>query len=1463
MLMLVLVLPFASANDASVITYWLDNGQNAGAGARTVFEGETVNFKVYADPCYNYNDCRDMDLRGVILDENNNVVEELFNYNNLREVFGDDETSVFSFTPQTEGTYYVVVDTDGAQNAVCENENSCSVLELSVEEVPPVPEEIVWGCTDSTAINYDSGANRDNGFCNHNPRIVVMGPPAYDDVDGVYYYDGNIGREFYVRLRGLDQEQTDLTFAWNHAVNGEGSTPRGFTIENTDNSRNGYFRWTPTTTGTFAANIILNDGYGGQDTQIVVFTIGNHAPTLDVTPEPDMETINLWKYDVYTNEEIDLAITAHDVDNDELDMSIQWTNEYEHPGLDFSYGDDLINVQWTPEESGEYGFIVRVTDGKVFTEKTVVFNVLSPQLLVYPVQDYSLTEESNAVSFTLNTAQFNPFNDDVTYDVRVEREECTGFFCVPDRFRELFLPSEAEFDSETGEFTFTPTYDTVEHPDEHIEYTFKFRAQDGYQESEWVESTINIGDVNREPVVELLYPTTLLVGEEGSFGAIIVENDADGDDLRFIWNFDDMDDLFGQYVDYTFTVAGEHYGTLLVDDGFGDVLEFSFTVMVEEEPVIIVPVNHVPTIKGITDKEVMEGETLVLNIDARDEDNRDTLSYEMQLVGPVSEVMQSSGSFDSETGRFTFTPNFDFVAHPNLERSFDVEFRAVDNHGEATEWQDVTITVIDVNRNPEIIEFNVPTTVIIGEEFDVSGNAEDADNDDLTYEWIFANDVTTEKEGQEATHTFDHLGDFSVTLNVYDAFGGSDFQIVILTVENEPVCNPAEVDNANVAPYPECTVTCKKDFHMERGICVADPDPVPEVCDPAEVENGHVSSYPACGIMCDRGYYLEGTVCIETPVPEVCTPADVDNGDVSAYPECTITCDTDYHLEDNTCVQDIVPNVCTPAEVDNANVAPYPMCTVTCKKDFHMERGTCVADPDPVPEVCDPAEVANGHVSSYPTCGIMCDRGYYLEGTVCIETPVPEVCTPASVDNGDVSSYPKCTITCDVDYHVEGNVCVANPELENNVPVMEQLDNMEVYEGESISFNVEAEDADSDRLTYKVRVDGKLFSFILPSGASFNKATGEFTFSPDYDFVNHPDLEKDITLKFRAYDGEDWSEYMFVTITVLDVNRNPVITDVSVPSQLFVGEEGEFSVDANDADNDALQYRWNFGDNTKVLGENQEHAFDRVGTYTVTIIVKDDFGGRVVEQRTVRVAREPVCTPADVANGHVSSYPACTISCDTNYHVEGSVCVADPEPEVCTPASVDNGDVSSYPACTITCDTGYHKESNTCVADPVVVPGCTDPAALNYNAAATVSDNSCEYEVVVVLGCTDVEASNYNENANSDDNSCTYPVLRENFFISHAHPSQEVAMPGDIILFSIGVANNGDVEYEDLRVKVVSYDFGVMASSGNFDLDNDERTSEIVPFHVPYDAWPGQYTVKITAGNDYVRKTTYRMITIV
>lgn len=72
------------------------------------------------------------------------------------------------------------------------------------------------------------------------------------------------------------------------------------------------------------------------------------------------------------------------------------------------------------------------------------------------------------------------------------------------------------------------------------------------------------------------------------------------------------------------------------------------------------------------------------------------------------------------------------------------------------------------------------------------------------------------------------------------------------------------------------------------------------------------------------------------------------------------------------------------------------------------------------------------------------------------------------------------------------------------------------------------------------------------------------------------------------------------------------------------------------------------------------------------------------------------------------------------------------------------------------CWSGTHAISaggNCCLNFNQDIEGCTDPAACNYNPAATIDDGSCNS---LNLGCTDPQACNYDPAAITDNGYCHF-----------------------------------------------------------------------------------------------------------
>ena len=92
-----------------------------------------------------------------------------------------------------------------------------------------------------------------------------------------------------------------------------------------------------------------------------------------------------------------------------------------------------------------------------------------------------------------------------------------------------------------------------------------------------------------------------------------------------------------------------------------------------------------------------------------------------------------------------------------------------------------------------------------------------------------------------------------------------------------------------------------------------------------------------------------------------------------------------------------------------------------------------------------------------------------------------------------------------------------------------------------------------------------------------------------------------------------------------------------------------------------------------------------------------------------------------------------------------------------------------------TCNHGSNWNMDTATIQiEVIIKGCMDEDANNYNPDATEDDGSCEFDPEPVEGCTNSTALNYNPDATVDDDSCEYPPPRcditlENITLSKNH----------------------------------------------------------------------------------------------
>jgi hypothetical protein len=180
----------------------------------------------------------------------------------------------------------------------------------------------------------------------------------------------------------------------------------------------------------------------------------------------------------------------------------------------------------------------------------------------------------------------------------------------------------------------------------------------------------------------------------------------------------------------------------------------------------------------------------------------------------------------------------------------------------------------------------------------------------------------------------------------------------------------------------------------------------------------------------------------------------------------------------------------------------------------------------------------------------------------------------------------------------------------NNPPVFTNIGNQTVSENQTLSFTLSAIDPDGDTLTYSAAN--------LPTGATFNPSTHEFSWTPGYsDAGNYENIEFTVTDSGSPME----LDVELITITVGDVNRAPEFVS---PGAQEVQEDNllSFTVSASDPDNDAitlsatnLPIGATF--NTTTGEFSWTPTLSQEGIYTVTFTATDN--GLPVETGTVDV----------------------------------------------------------------------------------------------------------------------------------------------------------------------------------------------------------------------------------------------------
>jgi len=277
-------------------------------------------------------------------------------------------------------------------------------------------------------------------------------------------------------------------------------------------------------------------------------------------------------------------------------------------------------------------------------------------------------------------------------------------------------------------------------------------------------NTLNVDNVNQAPVMDVINDRT--VNEGDTLSVALTATDADGDTLTY--SIVGVGGIAGTAYTYSpgFSDSGTYSVTIQVDDGNGGTDSETITITVDD--VVVTPSNNAPVLGSIGIQGVNEGATLTVALTATDADG-DTLTYS---------VTSGVGSITGTT--YTYIPGLD-ANHVNEVTSVTIQV----SDGTDTDSEIITVTVTDVNRVPVLTAIGAQS---VDEEDTLSFtiSATDADTDTLTYSATGLPIDATFNTGTGAfswTPGDDDVGNVDVTFSVSDGNGGTDSEVVTITVD--------------------------------------------------------------------------------------------------------------------------------------------------------------------------------------------------------------------------------------------------------------------------------------------------------------------------------------------------------------------------------------------------------------------------------------------------------------------------------------------------------------------------------------------------------------------------------------------------------------------------------------------------------------------------------------------------------
>jgi PKD repeat protein len=239
--------------------------------------------------------------------------------------------------------------------------------------------------------------------------------------------------------------------------------------------------------------------------------------------------------------------------------------------------------------------------------------------------------------------------------------------------------------------------------------------------------------------------------------------DADGSVVSYVWDFGDTNISTAADPSHSYSASGEYTVTLTVTDDDGHADSDTLTVTVNDPPTAVATVS---------DDTPNVGDEIDFTGSGSTDADGTIVSYEWDFGDTNTSTDADPGHTYAAGGEYTVT------------------LTVTDNNG-AT---DSDTLMIDVNELPVAAPSVDDDNPVVDDTINFTGDASsDPDGTVEVYSWNFGDGVGTSTDANPS-YSYSAYGEHTVTLTVTDNDGGTDFDTLLITVDDPPVA-VATVDN--------------------------------------------------------------------------------------------------------------------------------------------------------------------------------------------------------------------------------------------------------------------------------------------------------------------------------------------------------------------------------------------------------------------------------------------------------------------------------------------------------------------------------------------------------------------------------------------------------------------------------------------------------------------------------------------